>query len=130
MTHPSDVPWPWDLKDVFDRNQIKFEKSMNERALLCFFLAKMQKIDPDVVVGHDILGFDLPVLLDRLRKENIPHWSRLGRLKRTNKLRATVSMTAFCHKTIEKYFRNSFVYLIPCFIYNVKCPLGVDYFVC
>lgn len=110
MTHPSDVPWPWDLKDALENNQMKIEKSQSERALLCFFLAKMHKIDPDVVVGHDILGLDLPILLDRIKKENIPHWSRLGRLKRTQKLKATVSVSAFFLGISEKYFRNLFVY--------------------
>ena len=91
MAHPSDVPWPWDLKDALEKNKIKIEKSQNERALLCLFLAKLHKIDPDVIVGHDILGLDLTILLDRIRKENIPHWSRLGRLRR-NKLKASVSI--------------------------------------
>ncbi|MPC41204.1 DNA polymerase alpha catalytic subunit [Portunus trituberculatus] len=104
MTHPSDVPWPWDLKDALEHNQMKIEKSQSERALLCFFLAKMHKIDPDVVVGHDILGFDLPVLLDRIKKENIPHWSRLGRLRRTHKLKTTgkgyEEKTAMCGRLL------------------------------
>ncbi|XP_063858449.1 DNA polymerase alpha catalytic subunit-like [Scylla paramamosain] len=104
MTHPSDVPWPWDMKNALEHNQMKIEKSQSERALLCFFLAKMHKIDPDVVVGHDILGLDLPILLDRIKKENIPHWSRLGRLKRTQKLKATgkgyEEKTAMCGRLL------------------------------
>uniref|UniRef100_A0AAQ5X1K7 DNA polymerase n=1 Tax=Amphiprion ocellaris TaxID=80972 RepID=A0AAQ5X1K7_AMPOC len=55
-----------------------------ERALLGFFLAKMHKIDPDVLVGHDIFGFDLEVLLQRLNTCKVPHWSKIGRLRRVN----------------------------------------------
>lgn len=31
-----------------------------------------------------MLGFDLDVLLHRIKANNIPHWSRIGRLKRSN----------------------------------------------
>ena len=33
--------------------------------------------------GHDILGFDLEVLLHRIDQNKIPHWSKIGRLKRS-----------------------------------------------
>lgn len=52
--------------------------------MLGFVMAKIARIDPDVIVGHNILGFDLDVLLHRIKANNIPHWSRIGRLKRTN----------------------------------------------
>ncbi|KAK7084492.1 DNA polymerase alpha catalytic subunit [Halocaridina rubra] len=84
MTHPSDMTWPWDLKDKLPRYQsTKIEKSDSERALLGFLLAKIHKIDPDIIVGHDIFGYDISVLLHRLNLNKIPHWSRMGRLKRT-----------------------------------------------
>uniref|UniRef100_A0A3P8U5A2 DNA polymerase n=1 Tax=Amphiprion percula TaxID=161767 RepID=A0A3P8U5A2_AMPPE len=62
----------------------KVEIAGTERALLGFFLAKMHKIDPDVLVGHDIFGFDLEVLLQRLNTCKVPHWSKIGRLRRVN----------------------------------------------
>lgn len=56
----------------------------SERQMLGFVMAKIARIDPDVIVGHNVLGFDLDVLLHRIKANNIPHWSRLGRLKRSN----------------------------------------------
>uniref|UniRef100_A0A7M5XKP6 DNA polymerase n=1 Tax=Clytia hemisphaerica TaxID=252671 RepID=A0A7M5XKP6_9CNID len=56
--------------------------SPNERAMLGLFLAKIQQIDPDVLVGHDIHGFDLDVLLGRFTATKVPFWSKIGRLKR------------------------------------------------
>ena len=41
--------------------------------------------------GHDIFGFDLEVLLHRVGHNKIPHWSRLGRLKRANMPKLSVS---------------------------------------
>lgn len=51
--------------------------------MLAFFLAKVNKIDPDVLVGHDIYGFELDVLLHRFFANKVPHWSRIGRLRRS-----------------------------------------------
>ncbi|XP_033730564.1 DNA polymerase alpha catalytic subunit-like [Pecten maximus] len=62
---------------------MKMDTFPNERALLGYMLAKIHKIDPDVLVGHDIYGFDLDVMLHRINANKIPHWSKLGRLKRT-----------------------------------------------
>ncbi len=46
----------------------------SERALLGFLLAKIGIIDPDVIIGHDISGFDLDVLLHRMVQNKIPSW--------------------------------------------------------
>lgn len=44
----------------------------NERSLLNFLLAKIHSIDPDVIVGHNFVGFDLDVLLHRMQRIKIP----------------------------------------------------------
>ncbi|CAH0775041.1 unnamed protein product [Bemisia tabaci] len=85
MTRPSDKGWPYDSKDIVSQCKVtKLEKMDNERALLGFFLANFFRIDPDLVVGHDLSGFILDILLHRIIYNKTPHWSRLGRLKRTN----------------------------------------------
>ena len=58
-----------------------------ERQLLNFVCTKIYKIDPDVIIGHDICGFDLEVLLHRSIVNKIPHWSRFGRLKRSQPIK-------------------------------------------
>uniref|UniRef100_A0A8C4MNL6 DNA polymerase n=1 Tax=Equus asinus asinus TaxID=83772 RepID=A0A8C4MNL6_EQUAS len=63
---------------------VKVEVAATERTLLGFFLAKVHKIDPDVIVGHNIYGFELEVLLQRINVCKVPHWSKIGRLKRSN----------------------------------------------
>ncbi|KAK2573475.1 DNA polymerase alpha catalytic subunit [Acropora cervicornis] len=78
VSKPNDQMYPYDFKD-----QTKIEITTSERALLGLFMAKIHRIDPDVLVGHDIYGFDLDLLLHRINACKIPHWSRLGRLKRT-----------------------------------------------
>ncbi|XP_073255536.1 DNA polymerase alpha catalytic subunit-like isoform X2 [Porites lutea] len=83
VSKPNDQMYPYDFKDLVRKKQIKMEITASERALLGLFMAKIHKIDPDVLVGHDIYGFDLDLLLHRINACKIPHWSRLGRLKRT-----------------------------------------------
>ena len=48
------------------------------------FLLKVQKLDPDIIIGHDITNFDLEVIVHRMVQNKIPNWSRLGRLRRSN----------------------------------------------
>jgi DNA polymerase alpha subunit A len=46
----------------------KVEIAGSEREALNLFLAKITLIDPDILVGHDIYGFDLDTLLSRIGK--------------------------------------------------------------
>ncbi|XP_028549547.1 DNA polymerase alpha catalytic subunit isoform X1 [Dendrobium catenatum] len=76
-------------KEVADRNSkagtnlLSLESS--ERALLNRLLIELHKLDCDVLVGHNISGFDLDVLLHRAQACKVPSsmWSKVGRLKRS-----------------------------------------------
>ena len=37
---------------------------------------------PYIFQGHDVFGFDLDVFLHRIEQNKVPHWSKVGRLKR------------------------------------------------
>ncbi|XP_068604329.1 DNA polymerase alpha catalytic subunit [Brachionichthys hirsutus] len=84
VSKPSDCIFPYDFKDLVEKKNGKVEIAASERTLLGYFLAKMHKIDPDVLVGHDIFGFDLQVILQRINVCKVPHWSKMGRLRRVN----------------------------------------------
>lgn len=80
------VPYPAGLNDLLNRerqngNAIHVEKT--EHALLNLLIAKMHMFDPDVVVGHNFAGFDLDILLHRMKDLKTQHWHKLGRLKRS-----------------------------------------------
>ncbi|KAF5183787.1 Dna polymerase alpha catalytic subunit [Thalictrum thalictroides] len=76
-------------KKVTDRNSeagcnvLGVESS--ERALLNRLMLELHKLDSDVLVGHNISGFDLDVLLHRAQACKVPSsmWSKIGRLKRS-----------------------------------------------
>ncbi|KAG9485684.1 hypothetical protein GDO78_008663 [Eleutherodactylus coqui] len=83
LTKPSDCIFPYDHKEALKGKNLNVEIALTERTLLGFFLAKIHKLDPDVIVGHDIYGFDLEVLLQRINLCKVPFWSKIGRLRRS-----------------------------------------------
>ncbi|KAL2906310.1 DNA polymerase alpha catalytic subunit [Bienertia sinuspersici] len=60
-------------------------------------LMEMYKLDSDVLVGHNISGFDLDVLLHRVQACKVPSsiWSKIGRLNRTTMPKLTRGTTVF-----------------------------------
>ncbi|KAJ8764232.1 hypothetical protein K2173_005972 [Erythroxylum novogranatense] len=76
-------------KEVADRNMkagsnvLAIESS--ERALLNRLMITLHQLDSDVLVGHNVSGFDLDVLLHRAQACRVPSnmWSKIGRLKRS-----------------------------------------------
>lgn len=54
-----------------------------EQEILSFFLAQLNLVDPDVLVGHQLEGVDFSILLNRLQARKTPQWSRIGRMRRT-----------------------------------------------
>ncbi|KAK4153694.1 hypothetical protein C8A00DRAFT_33570 [Chaetomidium leptoderma] len=60
---------------------IKLMKQESE--ILSFFLAQVDLVDPDVILGHQLEGVDYSILLNRLHEKKTHQWSRLGRLRRS-----------------------------------------------
>ena len=65
----------------------EFEDEESEAALLWWFKRRLERYDPDVVIGHNLKGFDLPYLRRRCRIKNkeITNWKSENR--RDSKLR-------------------------------------------
>ena len=53
-----------------------------EKQMLDSFVSKMHTMDPDLLVGHNLQGSMIEILLARIQMLRVPHWSRLGRFKR------------------------------------------------
>lgn len=61
-----------------------FTKLVKQEAeILSFFLAQIDIVDPDVILGHQLEGVDYSILLNRLHEKKTPQWSRLGRMRKT-----------------------------------------------
>ncbi|CAH0698815.1 unnamed protein product [Spodoptera exigua] len=83
MTKCNEI-WPIDLKQALPQYKAtKLTKCDTERELLNYFMVQFWKMDPDLVVGHDLQGFQQDLLIGNILDLHIPNWSRLGRLKRS-----------------------------------------------
>ncbi|ORX75533.1 hypothetical protein BCR32DRAFT_210201 [Anaeromyces robustus] len=78
-----EIPLPIKFKELLTKRNKKVEVVQNETALLNYLMAIIQRQDPDIIVGHNFIGFHLDVLLHRMKALGITNWSRIGRLRRT-----------------------------------------------
>ena len=85
LSKPSNIIFPFDFNGILQnlQNKFKIEVCSTERALLAYVLCKIHSFDPDIIIGHDLFGYNFDILLNRCLNKKVPHWSRLGRLKRT-----------------------------------------------
>ncbi|KAK0061049.1 DNA polymerase alpha catalytic subunit [Biomphalaria pfeifferi] len=102
ISKPADLIYPFDFRDQVKKmaKKMKVDIMPAERGLLGYLLAKIHAFDPDLIVGHDIFGFDIDLLLHRISANKIPHWSKISRLKRTSmpKLTQNHSRVTFAEK--------------------------------
>ncbi|KAJ1938565.1 DNA-directed DNA polymerase alpha catalytic subunit pol1, partial [Linderina macrospora] len=71
------------LPAEFSRQRgLAVEVCKTETALLNYFIALLHRADPDILISHNFYGFDLDVLLHRMRALRTDGWSKLGRLRR------------------------------------------------
>ena len=75
--------FPRDIDDAVHTGMPQLRRETNERALLSRLLTQIGQWDPDVIVGHNIWGYDMEVILSRCLELKVPSWSRVGRRRRT-----------------------------------------------
>jgi DNA polymerase alpha subunit A len=73
-------PMHFEAETKKQRGTFMLEKS--EQFLLSKFLALFEKMDPDVIMGHQLQDVDLSILLNRMKEKKTPGWHRIGRLRR------------------------------------------------
>ncbi|KAL3282492.1 hypothetical protein HHI36_005675 [Cryptolaemus montrouzieri] len=85
FTTPQHTVMPPDIyKTLSNFKRTKVQKMDSEKALLNFFINQYQNLDPDLIVGHDLQGYQFSVLADRLYTHNIKNFSKLSRIRRTS----------------------------------------------
>jgi DNA polymerase alpha subunit A len=83
-------PFPRNSEEIFTKHNVT--TSLNEIALLNQLVAKVNSLDPDVIVAHNGYGSELEVIATRLASNGIPMWHKLSRLRREKSdLRVTMS---------------------------------------
>lgn len=88
MTKPApnhkELRLPHDFERHIKKNPMKtvFELHNSERDLLQAFMDRFNNLDPDIVVGHDLMNFDFETLVMRMKVVKLGIWSQLGRFRR------------------------------------------------
>lgn len=82
VMRPSGSSYPVGFEAETKKQRGTFMLEKSEPILLSKFLALFEKMDPDVLMGHQLQEVDYSILLSRLREKKTPGWHRIGRLKR------------------------------------------------
>ena len=82
VMRPSGSTYPLGFEAETRKQRGTFMLEKSEQLLLSKFLALFDRMDPDVIMGHQLQEVDLSILLSRLKEKKTPGWHRLGRLKR------------------------------------------------
>lgn len=84
LIRPNGAAFPLGFERLVNSRKKGLIKLMKQESeILSFFLAQIDVVDPDVIMGHQLEGVDYSVLLSRLHEKKIPQWSRFGRLRRS-----------------------------------------------
>ncbi len=82
IMRPSGTAYPLGFETETRKQRGTFMLEKNEQFLLSKFMALFERMDPDVLIGHQLQEVDYSILLSRLREKKTPGWHRIGRLKR------------------------------------------------
>lgn len=83
VMRPVDDAFPTGFKIEAEKHRGNVKLERTEQGLLSLFLAHLQRVDPDVLIGHRLEDLDYSLLLSRLRDRKTPGWHRIGRLRRS-----------------------------------------------
>ncbi|KAL8830656.1 MAG: hypothetical protein Q9191_001312 [Dirinaria sp. TL-2023a] len=84
IIRPAGTSFPTAFEAVSKKQKSSIILAKSEPLLLSQFLALLERIDPDVLVGHQLQDVDYPVLLSRMRERKTPGWHRIGRMRRSD----------------------------------------------
>lgn len=73
-------PLPLKFEQMAKKNRIYIDTT--ESNMLKSVMDAIGKYDPDFLIGHSVINFDLALLLSRMKALKISNWSLLGRFKR------------------------------------------------
>lgn len=84
VMRPVESTYPMGFEAVAKKQRGTIMLEKNEQILLSKFLALLEQMDPDVLMGHQLQDVDYSILLSRMRERRTPGWHRIGRLRRSD----------------------------------------------
>lgn len=83
IMRPAETAYPTGFETLAKKQRGTVMTEKSEQMLLSKFLALLERVDPDVLMGHQLQDVNYPVLLSRMRERKTPGWHRIGRMKRS-----------------------------------------------
>ena len=83
IVRPRESGYPLGFESETRKQRGAFMLEKSEQFLLSKFLALFERMDPDIIMGHQLQDVDLSILLSRMREKKTPGWHRIGRMKRS-----------------------------------------------
>jgi DNA polymerase alpha subunit A len=118
---PPDRHMPARLQETMETaKRLKVEVTSSERSLLAYFLAKLGKIDPDIIIGHGLSSVGLETLQHRMSSCMVPSWSRIGRLKKMKMPKGRSIAYSLCCGRLLCDMKVSAQELIRCRSYDLR----------
>ena len=99
----------------------------NESEVLSGFVEKLEQFDIDIICSYDLINHDLPFIIERIRKNNLSQWARIGRHFRsifTNSL--TLITSGRMLLDLKLTFQNLLGIETHTFSSLVRKELGID----
>ena len=84
VVRPTESSFPVGFESACKKQRGTIMLATNEQLLLSKFFAMLERLDPDILMGHQLQDVDYPILLSRMREKKTPSWHRIGRLRRTD----------------------------------------------
>lgn len=95
------------LADSRGHEEVLFGTGMDEREMLEALGERIQRLDPDVIEGHNLFNFDLEYIMARARMHRIPlRWGRDGSEPRVRRSRFTVAERIIDFTRVDVFGRH------------------------
>ena len=92
IRHIDGITFPVRFQEHFHNKGFgRIEVAKTERILLGKICKMLNVLDPDILIGHNILNFDLDILLNRIKECKCEDWARLGRIKFSQLPKSSIS---------------------------------------
>ena len=75
------LPYPYKFEEIIKKKIVPTSSFDREKLLLESFMTRVSKYDPDMLVAHGLCEGLFETLIDRIDKNRVSQWSRLGRFK-------------------------------------------------
>lgn len=85
----------WDSESDLELHNVIFKKYNNELDLIKGYFETINEINPDIIIGYNILNFDFKYMSERFNNNELPNSSKLTKIGKTTKINMNWYSSAF-----------------------------------